>query len=148
MTHKTFYFFRSLKISIGLIRVSQLVSLGLLTKSIENLYHSHTTKLRQLREADASDEELKNVRRSFNNEIKEYKVNAINQLLDLHPDFFDPIVDFDDWTSGMKYLEDNKNFMVNFFNLGKLPPSDYFAPTKAAAKNSPLFKLYFTRHII
>ena len=119
MTHKTFYFFRSAKISIGLIRVSQLVSLGLLTKSIENLYYSHTTKLRQLREAGARDKDLKDVRRSFNNEIKEYKVNAINQLLDLHPGFYDPIVDFDDWGSGMKYLEDNRDFMINFFNLGK-----------------------------
>jgi ubiquinone/menaquinone biosynthesis C-methylase UbiE len=34
-----------------------------------------------------------------------------------------------------------KSSLNNFFNLGKLPPSDYFAPTKAAAKNSPLFKL-------
>ena len=39
MTHKTFYFFRSVKISIGLIRVSQLVSLGVLAKSIEENKH-------------------------------------------------------------------------------------------------------------
>ena len=117
-THKTFYFFRSVKISIGLIRVSQLVSLGLLTKSIENLYYSHTTKLRHLREAGASDKDLKDVRRSFNNEIKEYKSKAIDELLKLHPSFYESIIDFDDWNSGMKYLENNREFMINFFKLG------------------------------
>ena len=34
-----------------------------------------------------------------------------------------------------------KSKLTNFFNLGNLPPSDYFAPSKILAKNSPLFKL-------
>ena len=118
MTHKTFYFFRSVKISIGLIRVAQLVSLGLLTKSIENLYQSHTLKLRQLRATGATDKELNTVRRSFNDEIKEYKSKAIDELLKLHPSFYESIIDFDDWNSGMKYLENNREFMINFFKLG------------------------------
>ena len=118
-THKTFYFLRSVKVSIGLIRVSQLVSLGLLMKSIENLYFSHTTKLRQLRESGMSEKDLNEVRRSFNNEIREHKSKAIDQLLELHPKFYDPIIDFDDWNSGMKYLENNKEFMINFHKLGK-----------------------------
>ena len=117
-THKTFYFLSSVKISIGLIRVSQLVSLGLLTKSIENLYQSHTLKLRQLRATGATDKELNTVRRSFNDEIKEYKSKAIDELLKLHPSFYESIIDFDDWNSGMKYLENNREFMINFFKLG------------------------------
>jgi ubiquinone/menaquinone biosynthesis C-methylase UbiE len=34
-----------------------------------------------------------------------------------------------------------KNYLTNFFNLGKLPPSDYFAASQSLAKNAPLFKL-------
>jgi SAM-dependent methyltransferase len=34
-----------------------------------------------------------------------------------------------------------KTNLVNFFNLGKLPPSDYFAPSQNSAKNAPLYKL-------
>ena len=119
LTHKTFYFLRSVKISIGLIRVSQLVSLGILAKSMEHFYYSHTARLRQMREQDASDKDIKDLRRSFNIEISDYKRKAIDELLELHPGFYDSIVDFDDWPSGMKYLESNKEFMIKFFTLGK-----------------------------
>ena len=79
MTHKTFYFFRSVKISIGLIRVSQLVSLGVLAKSMENFYYARTVRLRG--------------------------------MLDLHPKFYEPIIDFENWNTAMKYLEENKHFV-------------------------------------
>jgi 2-polyprenyl-3-methyl-5-hydroxy-6-metoxy-1,4-benzoquinol methylase len=34
-----------------------------------------------------------------------------------------------------------QNYLIEFLNLGKLPPSDYFAASKFAAKNTPLYKL-------
>ncbi len=118
-THKTFYFFRSLKISIGLIRVSQLISLAVLAKSIENLYHTHTAKMRQMRENNDSDKKMKDVRRSFNMEIAAYKSKAIQEILDLHPAFYDPIIDFDDWKSAMSFLEENKKYVLELLNQDK-----------------------------
>ena len=112
-THKTFYFFRSLKISIGLIRVSQLISLAVLTRSMENFYYSHTARLRYMKENDESEKNIKDTRRSFNIEIKNYKDKAIKEILDLHPAFYSPIVDFDDWRSAMTYLEDNREYIIN-----------------------------------
>ena len=117
LTHKTFYFFRSIKISIGLIRVSQLISLGVLAKSMENFYSAHTLHLRQMRESERSEGEIKDARRLFNKEIKTYKEESIKQMLDLHPKFYEPIIDFDDWKSGMKYLENNKDFVMNLFGV-------------------------------
>ena len=116
-THKVFYFFRSLKISIGLIRVSQLVSLAVLATSMENFYYSHTARLRHMKEDNESEKDIKDARRSFNIEIKDYKEKAIREILDLHPDFYDPIVDFDDWKSAMDYLEKNKEYTVKLMNL-------------------------------
>lgn len=116
-THKVFYFFRSLKISIGLIRVSQLVSLAVLARSMENFYYSHTARLRHMKEGNESEKDIKDARRSFNIEIKDYKEKAIREILDLHPDFYDPIVDFDDWKSAMDYLEKNKEYTVKLMNL-------------------------------
>tara|TARA_R100000808_G_C2150789_1_gene159635 strand:+ start:1429 stop:1851 length:423 start_codon:yes stop_codon:yes gene_type:complete len=118
-THKTFYFFRSLKISIGLIRVSQLISLAVLAKSIENLYYSHTTKMRQMRDNNESAARMNEARRLFNNEISEYKNKAIQEMIDLHPAFYDPIVDFDDWKSAMSFLEENKKYIFEFLNQDK-----------------------------
>jgi hypothetical protein len=116
VTHKTFYFFRSAKISIGLIRVSQLISLAVLAKSMENFYYSHTARLRHMREYDGNESDIKDLRRSFNSEISSYKEKAIKEILDLHPNFYSPLVDFDNWNSAMKHLEENKQFVLNILN--------------------------------
>ena len=119
ITHKTFYFFRSAKVSIGLIRVSQLISLAVLAKSMENFYYSHTARLRHIREYDGNEEDIKDLRLAFNSEISNYKERAIKEMLDLHPTFYSQIIDFDNWNSAMKHLEDNKQFVLNILNQDK-----------------------------
>mgnify|MGYP003625249956 CR=1 FL=1 len=119
LTHKTFYFFRSVKISIGLIRVSQLVSLAVLAKSMENFYYSHTSRVRHMKEHEESEKTIKDTRRSFNKEISNYKEKAIKEVLDLHPNFYNPIIEFDNWKSAMKYLEDNQRFVLKLLNQDK-----------------------------
>jgi len=119
LTHKTFYFFRSAKISIGLIRVSQLISLLVLAKSMENFYYSHTARMRQMAENDESKKNIKDTRRSFNLEISNYKERAIKEMLDLHPSAYAPIVEFDNWNSAMKYLEDNKEYVLKILTQDK-----------------------------
>jgi len=111
-THKTFYFFRSLKISIGLIRVSQLISLAVLAKSMENFYYSHTARLRQMRENNDSEQNMRDIRRSFNVEIASYRERAVKEILDLHPGFYEPIIDFHNWKTAMVYLEDNRKYVL------------------------------------
>ena len=119
LTHKTFYFFRSVKISIGLIRVSQLISLAVLAKSMENFYYSHTARVRQMKENSESEKNIRDARRSFNVEISNYKERAIKEMLDLHPNAYAPIVDFDNWKSAMKYLEDNKEYVLKLLTQDK-----------------------------
>ena len=118
-THKTFYFFRSVKISIGLVRVSQLIGLAVLAKSMENFYYSHTTRLRQMKKLNESPKNIKDLRRSFSVEISNYKEKAIKEMLDLHPSAYAPIIDFDNWKSAMKYLEDNKQYVLALLSQGK-----------------------------
>ena len=60
----------------------------------------------------ATKQDIKDLKRSFNVEIFNYKNKAIKEILDLHPSYFDPIVDFDDWKSAMKYLDNNKQFVI------------------------------------
>jgi len=119
LTHKTFYFFRSLKISIGLIRVSQLISLAVLSKSMENFYYSHTARLRHMREHDRDDKSIKDTRRSFNIEINNFKEKAIKEMLDLHPKFYGSIIEFDNWNSAMSFLDKNKHFVLELLNQDK-----------------------------
>jgi len=119
LTHKTFFFFRSVKTSIGLIRVSQLISLAILAKSLENFYYSHTARLRQMRDDAESDKDIKDLRRSFNVEISNYKERSIKEMLELHPRAYAPIIDFDNWKSAMKYLEENNHYVLQLLNQDK-----------------------------
>jgi hypothetical protein len=72
-----------------------------------------------MKEQDETQNEIKDTRRSFNMEITNYKEKAIKEMLDLHPDFYNPIIEFDNWKSAMKYLEDNKQFVLKLLNQDK-----------------------------
>ena len=119
LTHKTFYFLRSIRISIGLIRVSQLISLAILTKSIEYKYQSHTARLRSLKEIGANEKDIRDLRRSFNIEISNYKEAAIKSILEQHPKFYNSIIEFDNWKTAMQYLEKNKQFVLKLLKQDK-----------------------------
>jgi len=118
-THKTFYFLRSLKLSIGLIRLSQLFSLAILAKSMEHFYYAHTLRMRQMRENGDSEKTMKLQRRVFNTELNDFKEKAVQEILDLHPAFYAPIIDFDNWNSAMKHLNSNKDFMLQILSKDK-----------------------------
>jgi len=111
LTHKTFYFFRSIKLSISLIRVSQLISLAVLAASTENFYYSHTTRIRRMKEGGESEKNIRSATRIFNKEITMYRDKAIQEILAQHPKFYDPVVSFDDWKSAMIYLEQNRTYI-------------------------------------
>jgi|TARA_R100001163_G_C5049828_1_gene186732 hypothetical protein len=113
LTHKTFYFFRSMRTSIGLIRISQLVSLNIMARSMEHYYYAHTAKIRQLTENDEDQETIRQSRRAFSKEMSSLKEKSIKQVVDMHPRFFSPTVNFTDWKSAMKYLDDHRN-VVDF----------------------------------
>ena len=119
VTHKTFYFFRSIKISIGLIRVSQLISLTVFAKSMENFYYSRTIRLKQMAESNDDEKNIRDFKRSFNIELSDFKEKAVKEMLDLHPKFYDPIIDFDGWNSAMKYLDENKQYVQQLLNQDK-----------------------------
>jgi len=72
-----------------------------------------------MREHDESENTIKDVRRSFNAEIMAYKERAIKEMLELHPKFYDPIVKFDNWKSGMSFLEENRVFVLNLLSQDK-----------------------------
>ena len=119
LTHKTFYFLRSIRISIGLIRVSQLISLAALVKSVEYMYHSHTARLRELKETGADEKDIRDLRRSFNVEISNYKEAAIKAMLEQHPKFYNSIIEFENWNTAMRYLEKNKQFVLKLLKQDK-----------------------------
>ena len=72
-----------------------------------------------MRENNDSDKNIKDARRAFNLELSDYKSKAIQEILDLHPQFYNPLIDFDDWNSAMAYLESNRNYVLQLLNKDK-----------------------------
>jgi|TARA_R110002020_G_scaffold296864_1_gene512596 hypothetical protein len=115
LTCKTFYFFRATRTGILLVKSAQVISLAILAKSLENFAFSRTYKVLTLKENNASEQNIKAYTINIDLAIDSYKEKAIKHIVDQHSKFYKEILDFDDWKSGMKYLEQNREVANAFF---------------------------------
>jgi hypothetical protein len=118
LTCKVFYYLKSARLSIQLIQTSNLVSLFLLTRALENFEHSRALCLKDLRGKDISERNLKIYEENLDLEIELFKKRSISLLLEVHPDFFQEVAPYTDWRSAMNYLESNRNVIMGAY-LGK-----------------------------
>ena len=109
VTCKTFYFFRANRISLSLIRLSHIIYLSSVIKSIETLIEARSTAIVN------NIEPLKS-KDLFEDEIKTLKENSVAYLLQLHPRFYRDVLTFDDWESSMRYLNQNKDAVYTIWN--------------------------------
>ena len=109
-TCRTFYFLRANRISLSLIKLSHIIYLSTVIRSIETLIEARTTALINNIEPTKS-------RDFFEDEIKTLKENSVAYLLQLHPKFYRDILTFDDWESSMRYLNQNKEAVFKIWNV-------------------------------
>ena len=102
VTCKTFYFVRANRISLSLIKLSHMIYLSAVVKSIETLTSARLT----VKINDTEPYQSTNV---FDDEINLLKERSVTYLLQLHPKFYRDILKFDDWESSMRYLNTNKD---------------------------------------
>ena len=115
LTCKTFYFARATRTGISIVKTAQLISLGVLAKSMENFAFSKTHKVLTLKESGENEHNINAYCLNIEKAIELYKKKAIKQIVDQHSKFFKEILEFDDWKSGMSYLEQNREVMRAFF---------------------------------
>jgi len=115
VTCSAFYYFKAARTSIQLIQLSNLVSLFLLSRALENFEYSRALCLKDLHKRETSERNLKIYEENLNQEIDTFKRQSISLLLEVHPDFFQSVVPYSDWASAMKYLESNKNVIMTTY---------------------------------
>jgi hypothetical protein len=108
LTCKTFYFFRATRTGILIVKSAQVISLAILAKSMENFAFSRTYKILTLQESGASEQNIGAYTINIDLAINSYKEKAIKHIVEQHSKFYKEILDFDDWRSGMDYLEQNR----------------------------------------
>jgi len=92
-----------------MLKVSQLLSLAMLARSMENFTYSKTLRLHYLDETKASDQNKKAFMLLYADEVKNFKTKSIAQIVELHPNIFKDSIDFTDWSSGMKFLNEHQD---------------------------------------
>ena len=114
ITCKFRYFKNAARASVVLIRASQLISVGLLAKSLEDFYFAKIYRMEKMVESQESSHNITAFSYLMEEEVEYYKKKSIQALIDLHPDLFKQLVEFEDWKSAMKFLERNKELMATF----------------------------------
>ena len=109
LTCRENYFFSSVKTSVVLVRLAQVVSLSLLATGSENYFASRTYRIQNMRKAEVPEKQIKEFDKLFMNEYELYKEKAIDQLIEAHKGVFDQLVTFNNWRTAMSFLQKHKN---------------------------------------
>ena len=113
-TCQTFYFLKSARLSLGVIKCAELIALLILARSLENYEYASNHKLKKLIDTGFSDSKIKKYKLTTEAELAIYKEASIATLLLCYNDLFRNFCKFDNWETAMKYLQENKNFAYTF----------------------------------
>ena len=118
ITCQTFYFFRATRISVRLLKVLHVIGLSILIKCVEEYSHAGTQKLITLLKCGVcpDDEVYKKTERLHEEETELFKKRGVAIIISLHPDYFKPIIEFEDWKTAMVFLEANKKIAQTFLS--------------------------------
>ena len=124
LTCRIFYFFKTTRLSLMLLRVSHVVSLTILAKCIEEYAYATYTKLKALNKTGVlpNDPIYKKVKAKSEKKVEDFKQTSIATLLAVHPKQFLEITKFKDWPSAMDYLQENREVATLF--LMEAEPND------------------------
>lgn len=114
VTCKTFYFFSATRTSINLIRITQLISLLIFSKSLEHFVYAKNTRLQVMKQNDETEHNINAFVKMFDQEVATFKLKGIKAIVNYHASHFKDLLEFDDWKTAMKYLDENKEVVFKF----------------------------------
>ena len=114
VTCKAFYFLNAIKKSIIILRSSQLIGLFVLSRALEDFYYAKEFRLGVMNEDGDSKQNITAVGYRFDEEVSTFKRKSIKKIIEAHGNFFEQLVDFNDWKSAMVFLEDNRKYIIDF----------------------------------
>jgi hypothetical protein len=114
ITCKTFYFVGATRMSVNLIRTTQLIALLIFSKSLEHFAYAKNTRLQIMKQNDESTHNINAFANAFDQEVDAFKFKGIKAIINYHSSHFKELLEFDDWTTAMKYLDDNKEVVFKF----------------------------------
>ncbi len=115
VTCRTFYFVRSARFSLTVVKTAQLIYLSAMTKALENMLYARGIVLEHMLKTEKSSNQISIFELNFNQDVEDMKERSIKLLKVYHPSFFESMLEFDDWSSAMEYLNTHRDEVFKFW---------------------------------
>ena len=112
-----FYFGKSVNFFYRMLKISQLLSLFILARSLEHFSYAKEFRIKTMVENDDTDHNIYTAKIQFEDEISFFKKSALKELEKTTP-YAEKTV-FSDWDSAMRYLGNNIKFILTYINNHK-----------------------------
>jgi len=96
-----------------LMHITQLIALYITVKGLENFQYARQYRLNILNESKASEQNVKAFKLQCEEDVSLYKTRTIKKMIAAHGGFFNHLVQFEDWNGAMKFLEKNRQEVIN-----------------------------------
>ena len=115
LTCRTFYFMRSARTSLSLMKASGILYLSVLVKAIEHLSYAREIMLEHMIRTEKKTFEISSFEMRFERDVSLFKDRSIHTFLACHPKFFRSMVEFNNWEDAMKFLIEHKDSALAFW---------------------------------
>ena len=100
-----------------MLKISHCLSLYTIVRGVESLEYTKAMRLNELRLREESERNVKAYQLNFDAEIKLYKDKSIREVINMHPKFYRDLIEYDDWDSAMRFLnEEGIEYIKHFIN--------------------------------
>tara|TARA_R110002020_G_scaffold418257_2_gene627494 strand:- start:239 stop:580 length:342 start_codon:yes stop_codon:yes gene_type:complete len=108
---------RATRLSLSLVKAGNIIYISSIIKALEHLAYAREIMREYMLKTEKSGAQISSYEYRFDDEADSLKKNSINVLLELHPSFFQNILEFDDWGSAMEFLMKNQKGVYEFWNI-------------------------------
>ena len=115
ITCGTFYFMRSMRLTLVLMRASHIIYLSSIMKAIEIMAYSREIMLEYMLKSEKGPTEISSFEYRFDQDVSHLKDRSVSALKILHPPFFKNTLDFQDWETAMEYLHTHREAVYKFW---------------------------------
>ncbi len=117
VTCQTFYFIRSTRVSLKLMKSSRVIYLLMMAKAMEKYKIAEEVMTYNLKKSGQHEKTINLFKESIEEERQSFKDRSVSWVIDNTPQTFRDIIGFEDWDSAMKFLIAHQDEAFKFWRI-------------------------------
>tara|TARA_Y100001937_G_scaffold111137_1_gene157448 strand:- start:722 stop:1129 length:408 start_codon:yes stop_codon:yes gene_type:complete len=117
VTCQTFYFIKSTRVSLKLMKSSRVIYLLMMAKAMEKYKIAEEVMVKHLQESGKDESVVLRFKDSIEKERESFKIRTVSWAIENTPDTFKDIIGFQDWDSAMKFLVLHQEEAYKFWRI-------------------------------